>query len=105
MAEKGKENVNVNRGYVNRGLLSILGIMIFILVIILAIYFINYSSQENKSLTGNAINALADKKNCRDVQVPYEEQETYFESVPYTDKECESKVLVYNRGDFNLVSS
>ncbi|MDO8508330.1 MAG: hypothetical protein Q7S27_01450 [Nanoarchaeota archaeon] len=39
---------------------------------------------------------------CKDVQVPYEGQEEYMkleyykETVPYTDKECEIKTLVYS---------
>lgn len=51
-------------------------------------------------------------KNCRDVQVPYQDTETYSEQeaytkteyyterVPYTDKECESKELTYSITDF-----
>lgn len=42
---------------------------------------------------------------CKDVEIPYDYNEEYLETVPYTDTECESKLLVYNRGDFDLVSS
>ena len=34
---------------------------------------------------------------CRNVQVPYTETESYSESVPYTDEECENKQLVYRK--------
>src|SRR3989344_7675059 len=43
---------------------------------------------------------------CKDVEVPYEIQaeymktEYYTERVPYTDKECESKDLIYSITDF-----
>jgi len=41
-------------------------------------------------------------KNCREVQVPYEEVEEYQETVPYTEEECESKDLAYNIENFVL---
>jgi len=48
------------------------------------------------------------KSICRDVEVPYEEQEEYMkteyytETVPYTDRECESKQLVYRSTEDQL---
>ncbi|MBI2675409.1 MAG: hypothetical protein HYX24_03055 [Candidatus Aenigmarchaeota archaeon] len=48
--------------------------------------------------------------NCKDAQVPYQEQEEYTkteyysETVPYTDRECESKKLVYSITDFAIKS-
>ena len=34
-------------------------------------------------------------QNCKDVQVPYEAQESYTDSEPYTDKECHNEKLKY----------
>lgn len=34
-------------------------------------------------------------RKCRTVQVPYDDLEEYYETVPYTDRECEAKNLVY----------
>lgn len=65
------------------------------------------STKEN-SLTGKIIAAFDD---CKDVQVPYEEQEAYMkteyytETIPYTDTECESKKLVYSITDFKMVGN
>lgn len=69
-------------------------------IVVLAIVFIVNS---NNSLTGNVINTdsgLQAQKNCRDVQVPYDYLEEYQETVPYTDRECETKDLPYSITNF-----
>ncbi len=40
------------------------------------------------------------QKICRDVQVPYDYLEQYSETVPYTDRVCESKNLPYSTDGF-----
>lgn len=45
------------------------------------------------SITGDAVSIKF--KNCHDVSVPYQEIESYTETIPYTDQECEAKPLVY----------
>jgi hypothetical protein len=42
---------------------------------------------------------------CRDIQVPYDDIEYYTESEPYTDQQCDNKLVVYSITDFNFVSS
>lgn len=37
------------------------------------------------------------KENCRDVQVPYEEEETYWDKESYTEIECNQKELSYTK--------
>lgn len=39
-------------------------------------------------------------KTCRDIQVPYDYLEQYSETVPYTDRVCESKNLPYSTDGF-----
>lgn len=85
-------------------------IAIFLTMIIGGIVAVLVLSQSNKfSITGNVIadgentNTISNIfKNCRDVEVPYEETETYYETVPYTDEECETKELAYNIEDINV---
>lgn len=45
------------------------------------------------------------QKTCKDIQVPYDYLEEYQETVPYTDRECEDKLLSYSITDFTFVSS
>lgn len=55
---------------------------------------IRYTARDESS---NSFNSFSSgKQNCRNVEVPYEEEETYYESVPYTDRECESEYLTYS---------
>jgi hypothetical protein len=66
-------------------------------VAVIVIFFATMASK-----TGMVVNIPTIGKQCRDVSVPYELQEEYVkteyytETVPYTDKECESKVLIYS---------
>src|SRR3989344_7191232 len=59
----------------------------------------------NNQATGQTIKdtATSTQQKCKNIEVPYEEQEEYLkteyytESVPYTDRECEAKPLVYKK--------
>ena len=75
-------------------------IIAIVVIVALGIFFLFIQP----SLTGNVVND-GGAKNCREVQEPYDYLEEYQETVPYTDTVCDSKVLVYNRGSFDLVSS
>jgi len=75
-----------------QGTLGALIIAVVILAIILGIFYFANSS----SITGNTVKLGNPIKNCRNVQMPYQETETYTETVQYTDKECEQKNLAYN---------
>ncbi len=75
----------------------VIAVIVGVALIIGAVIF------SNSNLTGNVVNegsqdsqASGDsifKKNCRQEQVPYEEQETYYETMPYTDQECNTRYL------------
>ena len=58
--------------------------------------------------TNNTPSGQTTKSTCKDVQVPYEEQEEYAkteyytETVPYTDRECENKEIPYSIDNFVL---
>lgn len=87
----------------------VIGIIVGVALIILGVIL------SNSNLTGNVVNEgyqnsqaennyqdnqISDSmfgRNCRQEQVPYEEQENYYETVPYTDQECENKQLVYKK--------
>ena len=88
----------------NKYLIPILVVCIGLLS--LSLIFLFYNKLPSNG-TGNIILDLiaTESLSCYEVQVPYEEVEEYQETIPYTDKECEEKVLVYNRGKFNMVSS
>lgn len=45
------------------------------------------------------------QKICRDVQVPYDYLEQYSETVPYTDRVCESKNLPYSVDQFVMIKN
>jgi len=71
---------------------------VIILIVVIVIGAIAFFAYKNTNVTGNV---LANFENCREEQVAYEEQEEYMkteyymETVPYTDRECEDKSLVY----------
>lgn len=56
-------------------------------------------------LISGCITGQITRLNCKDVQVPYDYVEEYQETVPYTDRECETKILVYSITDFVFGSS
>ncbi len=85
MVDKNKEEVKVNKK-----VLSGVIIFIFIIVILLGIFLFSNSYLSS----GNVVKEVL--SNCKDVQVPYDEQETYYESVPYTDQECDTINLAYS---------
>ena len=67
---------------------------VFVLFLISALIIISCTQQTTGQVVG---------PKCRDVQVPYEAQEGYMkteyytETVPYTDRECENKFLIYKK--------
>src|SRR3989338_9701141 len=78
--------------------INIIGLVICIIIgIVILIFLINSS---NKSTIGNGQSSKQaqqqPQKSCRDTQVPYDYLEEYQETVPYTDRECETKDLVYS---------
>ena len=86
-------------------------IIIFIIILIVGIGgFIIYNNSRS-SITGNVVadnpqeNAVTNQKNCKEIQVPYEDTETYTDNEPYTDKECENINLkaIYEWGQINSV--
>ena len=85
-----------------------LPILISIILLSILVIFVSYNL--GNTLTGNVINTPTNqnqqiqnqqtKKSCRDVQVPYDYLEEYQETVPYTDRECETKELAYSITNF-----
>lgn len=79
-----------------------------LVLIIIAITFYNISSKANYNSSNNQQNqnigaqSAETQKSCREVQVPYQEIEEYQETVPYTDRECETKELAYSITNFVL---
>jgi len=87
--DKPKEKANKGNFWLFVGLIAVVGIIVIILI------------SSGKIMTGNVVaegnnleNSQA-KGNCREVQVPYEDIETYTESMPFTDEECENTPLKY----------
>ena len=80
--------------------LIVIGSIVGLFLIIGAIDLIS-----NSGVTGNVVDEGSQdsptdsgpvfKKNCRQEQIPYEETETYYETVPYTDQECNTRNLEY----------
>lgn len=72
-----------------------------IIPIILAVFIIMFLVMSYITGVNPTGRAIAEADNCKDIQVPYEEQEAYMkteyyvDTVPYTDRECENKNLVY----------
>lgn len=71
------------------GTLVLIGILIAFSLITLFIVIVSTISS-NSSNTGDS---LTISKNCRQVQVPYEDTETYTETVPYQDTEVYNTYL------------
>lgn len=80
------------------GLGNISVVLIIVGIVIIAVIVILLIVTFGVSMTGNAINIPS--KNCRDVQVPYQETEEYSETIPYTDTECETKEIAYSINNF-----
>lgn len=84
----------------------ILGIVIMIsLTVVVLTWGTTFTSAPNHDssiITGESVQDIEPKEICSNVQVPYEEQEEYLkteyytETIPYTDKECETKDLPYS---------
>ena len=55
-------------------------------------YDTSNNNQEEKVDTIKIVNPI---QKCREQQVPYQETETYTETVQYTDRECEQETLPY----------
>ena len=70
-------------------------------IVVLFFLFIIFTGRTSVYSTGAATSSSKTIPNCKNVQIPYESQEEYLkteyytETVPYTDTECESKLLVY----------
>jgi len=87
-------------------IIIIVGAVIIGLYLVISYFYANSSS--SSQITGNTIlgDSNNQKQNCRDVQVPYEEQEEYMkteyytDTIPYSDKECETKELAYSADNF-----
>lgn len=75
---------------------------LFVIITIggLIIFIFSENSFDTSNSTGQVISNLEPR--CREVSIPYEEQEEYLkteyymETVPYTDRECENKDLIYS---------
>jgi hypothetical protein len=88
---------------------------VFLAAIVLTVLFTSGCTSQTGGITGSDQKTTTTEQNvvnnCRDVQVPYETQEEYAkteyytETVPYTDRECEQKTLVYSITDFTLGAS
>ncbi len=67
---------------------AIIGFVLFsVIVIIGLIVLLATGNLQFSSPTGKVVeNSQENKKNCRDVQVPYEEQEEYTDTVPYEEE-------------------
>ncbi len=100
-----------------KGIDAVIGIVIALVVLIVfgGIYYAY--NQNQKSITANAIAELERqleeqgeltseqerkledlaKVTCKEVQVPYDAQESYTEQEPYSSEECESVSLAYNQ--------
>jgi len=82
---------------------KIIPLVIIVCVLLFVFIFIvvpNYNGQ--KSITGNTITSSGQQKICRDVQVPYDYEEEYIDTVPYSEEICESEELTYNLRDFKV---
>ncbi|MBS3099284.1 hypothetical protein J4462_03670 [Candidatus Pacearchaeota archaeon] len=78
-------------------------VVIFLVIIIVGIGgFLIYNNDkvQTSPITGNVVGVgETNQENCREVQVPYTEEEIYYETVPYTDQECEYKELSFKSSD------
>lgn len=83
-------------------------IIIFVVILVWGVVWSFSSDSNNSSFTDtNSVDEVnqvgqiqanfQQKETCRNVQVPYSEQEVYYETVPYTDRVCEDKELVYKQ--------
>lgn len=82
--------------------------VIITLVIILIVGAIILVNQNKPSIHGNVVNSQQSNQNtqnsqansseklCSNIQVPYDYIEEYQETIPYTDRECETKNLIYS---------
>jgi len=89
----------------------IIGIII-VLFVIVYLFFSGNSSSYNFDKTSKSYSTddnsdtNQNTKRCKEVQVPYESQEEYmkteyyYETVPYTDQECENKDIAYSINNF-----
>jgi len=71
----------------------IFAIIIGVIVLIAIFIFASNNSQTANNF-GSSLNANT-QKNCRDVQVPYQDTETYWDTESYTEKECHNENLQY----------
>lgn len=60
----------------------------------------NYNQQPSATAAAQPSYNQQPQKICRDIQVPYDYLEQYSETVPYTDRVCESKNLPYSTDGF-----
>lgn len=74
---------------VNRKLIGVIGIIVFIFLVIGAIVLINGDT------LGNVITNITNPKHCEVVQVPYQGTEYYTESEPYTTQDCQNVNMIY----------
>jgi hypothetical protein len=68
-----------------------------LILLIGLVLFVSGCTQTTGQTTGSQ-NTASSQQNCRQVQVPYYEQEC--NSVPYTDQECDNIALIYTKSNF-----
>lgn len=86
----------------NTGLYMVIVALAVVIVFVIVLFGSGSLTGNTIAKNTNTVNAedtnVADtqvQKNCRDVQTPYDYLEEYQETVPYSDRECESKTLTY----------
>ena len=100
MANKTNQNKEIKKTSKAPYVIAFLLVVVAVIVVVALI-------NSNSSMTGNVINSGNNEptKSCKDVQVPYDYLEEYQETVPYTDRECESKNLAYSIDNFVVESN
>ena len=93
---KSKKEEKAKEKHKNKYTLPIIFGVVLAIVIIVIFAF----SNSQISNTSNNNQNQETKKSCKDVQVPYDYLEEYQETVPYTDRECETKELAYSITNF-----
>lgn len=89
--------VNKNKPIQKKKDISV-GKLILVIVLIIFGAFVVFSFLSNSyNSSDGSLSSSESKIVCRDAQVPYDYQEEYTETVPYTDQECESRELVYKK--------
>ncbi len=98
MANKTNQNKEVKK--TSKASYFIVASLLIIVGVVVVVALMN----SNGSMTGNVINSN-NEQNCKDVQIPYDYLEEYQETIPYTDRECETKNLAYSIDNFVIDSN